>query len=112
MSESSSKKLEGFIRAFWRRIEPYKNEYGKELPSELPLEFKVHAATAELLLKSNDCEDSGIKIAARKIRAEIDATESEHGHRETDTNSFIIDDSRSAYIEGLEFALGIIENSN
>ena len=38
--------FEAFIRAFWRRIEPFKNEYGKELPEEIPIEFKCHMATA------------------------------------------------------------------
>lgn len=38
--------FEGFIRAFWRRIEPYKNDYGKELPKEMPVEFRCHMGTA------------------------------------------------------------------
>lgn len=33
-------------RSFWRRIEPYKNNYGKELPEKLPTEFMAHMATA------------------------------------------------------------------
>lgn len=36
----------GFIKAFWRRIYSKRNEYGKELPSHLPVEFKVHMLTA------------------------------------------------------------------
>ena len=43
--------FETFIRAFWRRIEPYKNDYDKELPERLPPEFKAHMATAFLALK-------------------------------------------------------------
>ncbi len=43
----------GFIRAFWRRIEPFKNQYGKELPKELPDEFIAHMATAGLLLQQS-----------------------------------------------------------
>lgn len=43
--------FEAFIRAFWRRIEPFKNDYGKELPDELPTEFRAHMATAALALK-------------------------------------------------------------
>lgn len=111
MSEPSNNALESFIRAFWRRIEPHKNGYGKELPNDLPMEFKAHAATAAILLRGNGYEALGIQDAVRKIKTEIDATESEHGHHETDTNSFIINDSRHAYIEGLEFSLGLIENS-
>jgi hypothetical protein len=43
----------GVIRALWRRIEPHKNKYGKELPSELPVEFRASMATALALLKSD-----------------------------------------------------------
>lgn len=46
--------FEAFIRAFWRRIEPYKNDYDKELPEKLPVEFKAHMATAFLALKEAD----------------------------------------------------------
>ena len=34
----------------------------------------------------------------------------EHGFHEGDTNSFTINDSRAAYIEGLEFAIHTIES--
>lgn len=34
------------VRAFWRRIEPFKNLYGRDLPRELPVEFMAHMATA------------------------------------------------------------------
>lgn len=33
-------------RAFWRRIYPYRNDYGIELPKPLPVEFMAHMATA------------------------------------------------------------------
>jgi hypothetical protein len=33
-------------RAFWRRIEPFKSQYGRELPNPLPVEFMAHMATA------------------------------------------------------------------
>ncbi|EOB4971332.1 hypothetical protein ACK2J6_001225 [Vibrio fluvialis] len=46
---------EAFIRALWRRIEPYKNNYGKELPSPLPVEFTAHIATAGMLLQESLC---------------------------------------------------------
>lgn len=32
--------IELFIRAFWRRINSYKGKFDKELPSQLPVEFK------------------------------------------------------------------------
>jgi hypothetical protein len=38
-----------FIRAFWRRINAYKNEYGKELPEEMPVQFKASMETALLV---------------------------------------------------------------
>ena len=104
---SSINCLEGFIRAFWRRIEPYKNMYGKELPDELPLEFKSHAETAAILLRGGEL---AIHNVVRKIKSEIDSIESEHGFHEGDTNSFTINDSRAAYIEGLEFAIHTIES--
>lgn len=34
------------VRAFWRRIEPFKNQYGPELPRVLPVEFMAHMATS------------------------------------------------------------------
>lgn len=43
-------KTEKFInavsRAFWRRIEPYKNDFKKELPENLPVEFESFMGTA------------------------------------------------------------------
>lgn len=46
--------FEKFIRAFWRRIEPYKNYYGKELPEKLPVEFRSYMETALLAIKDRD----------------------------------------------------------
>ncbi len=43
--------FEAFIRAFWRRIEPYKNDYDKELPKEMPGEFVWAVGTAGILLR-------------------------------------------------------------
>lgn len=33
-------------RAFWRRIEPYKNDFERELPEELPVQFRSFMGTA------------------------------------------------------------------
>ena len=33
-------------RAFWRRIEPYKNEFESELPEKLPVQFSSFMGTA------------------------------------------------------------------
>lgn len=37
-------------RAFWRRIEPYKNEFGSELPVKLPVQFQSFMGTALMWL--------------------------------------------------------------
>lgn len=42
--------INGVIRAFWRRIEPFKNDYNKELPKDLPVEFRAHFNTALTIL--------------------------------------------------------------
>ena len=44
--DESHPKFEALVRAFWRRIDGYKNDHGKELPSPLPVEFRAHMATA------------------------------------------------------------------
>lgn len=41
----------GFIRAFWRRIFVYRNDFEKELPKELPVEFAAAFETAAILLR-------------------------------------------------------------
>ena len=38
--------FEGFIRAFWRRVDKYKNDYGPELPDKMPAEIAASMATA------------------------------------------------------------------
>ncbi|MFL1404232.1 hypothetical protein ACJO2E_02665 [Marinobacter sp. M1N3S26] len=40
------KTAERVVRAFWRRIYPYRNNYGKELPDDCPVEFVANMATA------------------------------------------------------------------
>lgn len=45
--------FENFIRAFWRRIEPYKNDYGRELPEKLPVVFRASMETALLAIKGD-----------------------------------------------------------
>jgi len=42
--------LDNFIRAFWRRIDKYKNDYGAELPDVMPVEFESSMQTAFLAL--------------------------------------------------------------
>jgi hypothetical protein len=42
--------VNAIARAFWRRIEPFKNRFDKELPDEMPIEFQSHMATALTLL--------------------------------------------------------------
>lgn len=42
--------IDGVCRAFWRRIEPFKNLHERELPKEVPVEFRAHMGTALSLL--------------------------------------------------------------
>lgn len=42
-------KLDVFIRAFWRRVNAYKNLYDKELPEKMPVEFRANMETALLV---------------------------------------------------------------
>ena len=72
MNIESNKNFEGFIRAFWRRIEPHKNDYDKELPEELPIEFKAHMATASILLRQEN-EFEVMKKALERIANPIAA---------------------------------------
>jgi hypothetical protein len=46
-------RFDAFIRAFWRRIDAHKNNYGKELPEKMPVEFRASMETA-LLVFDND----------------------------------------------------------
>jgi hypothetical protein len=46
MSDLDEVTIERIARAFWYRIEPHKNKYRKDLPKELPVEFRAHMATA------------------------------------------------------------------
>ena len=53
MNESFSEKdAEKVVRAFWRRIYDYRNDYGKELPEDCPVEFVANMATALTALKA------------------------------------------------------------
>lgn len=45
------KNKNSFIRAFWRRIEMYKNDFEKELPEEIPVQFSSAFETASILLR-------------------------------------------------------------
>ena len=58
-------KLIGKIaRAFWRRIEPFKNDYEKELPIPLPVEFQAHMTTALGLIDLELPKAQGVSIDA------------------------------------------------
>jgi hypothetical protein len=46
--DSTHPEFENFIRAFWRRIEPYKNDFEKELPKPMPVQFRASMETAFL----------------------------------------------------------------
>jgi hypothetical protein len=42
-------KFNAFIRAFWRRIDAHKNDFSKELPEEMPVQFRASMETALLV---------------------------------------------------------------
>lgn len=42
----TDQQVNAVVRAFWRRIYAYRNDYGIELPKPLPVEFFAHMATA------------------------------------------------------------------
>jgi hypothetical protein len=44
-----SPRFDPFIRAFWRRIHDYKIMYGKDLPEQMPVEFRASMETALLV---------------------------------------------------------------
>jgi hypothetical protein len=54
----SHKKFDAFIRAFWRRINAYKNDFDKELPEEMPVQFRASMETALLVF---DDDESGFR---------------------------------------------------
>ena len=62
--------VDGIARAFWRRIEPFKLNFGKELPKDLPIEFKAHMATALTLLHEWQVDPSAEKIELARSEAE------------------------------------------
>lgn len=43
--------VNGIVRAFWRRVYPFRNDYGKELPLDMPIEFSASMGTALTLLR-------------------------------------------------------------
>lgn len=64
------KELRSVIRAFWRRIEPFKNNFGKELPAELPIEFTAHFSTALTALDLNVQQDAEAAFMASQIESQ------------------------------------------
>lgn len=42
----TEKQAEWVARAFWRRIYPFRNDFGRELPAQCPVEFGANMATA------------------------------------------------------------------
>lgn len=61
-------RISNVARAFWRRIDPHKHEYGAELPTPLPVEFQAHMTTA-LLALHDESEHQQLKKAKRLLRS-------------------------------------------
>lgn len=59
-------KIEFFIKALWRRIQPYKDEYEKDLPTPVPVWFRASTATA-LLVFDNARDDTQPEVTESGI---------------------------------------------
>jgi hypothetical protein len=46
--------FDAFIRAFWRRINAYKNGFDKELPEEMPVQLRASMETALLVFDKDE----------------------------------------------------------
>jgi len=73
MIDGSHPEFENFVRAFWRRIEPYKNDFGRELPSKLPVQFRASMETALLQLYRPVVQQCSRCNGTGKIRTYFDA---------------------------------------
>ena len=62
--------IDSIARAFWRRIEPFKLNFGRELPKDLPVEFKAHMATALTLLHPWQVDPAAGEIELAKCEAQ------------------------------------------
>ncbi len=58
-------KFHRFIRALWRRIEPYKNDFEKDLPTPIPVVLRASTATA--LLVFDDAEDGPVNVVGAEV---------------------------------------------
>jgi len=52
--------IDGIVRAFWRRVDMYKNDYNEELPEQMPIPLRAAMITALCLL--NDLEQFKWKL--------------------------------------------------
>ena len=64
-------------RAFWRRIEPYKYDFKKELPREMPVEVRAAMGTALSAIDFNKIYRDN--LAAREALEKIAAGEGYYG---------------------------------
>lgn len=76
----NNSKIEGGARAFWRRIEMYKNDHGKELPKPLPVEFMASMSTALMLIDYEGMLNhidklEALRAAAENYKAEFERTQ-------------------------------------
>ena len=49
--------FDNFIRAFWRRVNAYKNDYETELPANVPVAIKASMETALLALRDGEINE-------------------------------------------------------
>lgn len=60
--------VEKFIRAFWRRIYPFRHAFDKELPEEMPVQFRAHCETAMIWLRGS----TAIQLIEQERRRQIE----------------------------------------
>jgi len=61
--------VENIARAFWRRIEPYKDDYDRELPDKMPVEFLTHMNTALSILHEWQINPTAEELELAQVEA-------------------------------------------
>jgi hypothetical protein len=54
--------FDAFIRAFWRRIHAYKNDFEKELPEEMPVQLRASMETALLVFDKDNAHPDPMTV--------------------------------------------------
>lgn len=65
LDEARRRNIASVTRAFWRRIYPFRNEFGKELPETLPIQFDAHMSSAMYAVELNSNENGDVSFMAQ-----------------------------------------------